>query len=313
MSPILFIHIPKTAGTSLNASAERIFGANAIERDYGPDVEHTTATVRKYIYDAPTVDQYGFREATRDNETRWITGHFPADRFLHLFGAQHTISFVRDPVERVISEFRYREKIGTTDLDFQSFYRSAPECNKQHHMIGLMPWKAFHLVGTQERYSQCLDLLAQIQNLPFEPLSRNIMRKEDETASDEIRSEIQALNTLDCSLVEDVRQYLDKQFEVARRHEAFCYHDISFAEDTHFIGWAFYADNEHCANIDLWIDGKVKETAQASEHRPELQAVGTPRMGHNGFRFVLDAYKGCETIELRTQETDQLLFSWARD
>jgi hypothetical protein len=312
MSPLLFIHIPKTAGTSLNASAEKIFGADAIERDYGPDVDHTTANVKRYIYNAPTVDQYGFHEATRDAETKWVTGHFPADRFLHLFGAQHTISFVRDPVERVISEFRYRQKIGTTDLDFKSFYTSDAERNKQHHTIGIFPWKAFHLVGSQERYNDCLALLAQVQNLPFEAFERNIMRAEDETASAEIRSEIESLNTLDCALVSEADMYLEKQFDVATRHEVFCYHDIAFEPDRHFIGWAFYADNEKPVQIEVWADDKLQETVQASEHRTELQAVGTPRMGHNGFRLVLDKYRKADRLDLRTHETGQTLFSWTR-
>lgn len=313
MSPILFIHIPKTAGTSLNASATQVFGNAAVERDYGPSEPHTTDNVKKYIYSAQTVDQYGFREATRDAETRWITGHFPADRFLHLFGAQNTITFLRDPVERVLSEYQHLVRHGRVDRDLETFYRSEPEINKQHHMVGLFPWKAYHLVGSQDTYAQSVALLAQNLNLPFEALEKNVKPASEKDPFDAaIREEIRALNNLDYQLVDEARLYLDKQFYVAKRHEAFCYHDVAFESDVHFIGWAFFADNEFPVNIQLWVDGDHKETAQASEHRPELQAVGTPRMGHNGFRFVLDAYKGCDSVELRTQETDQLLFSWAR-
>jgi hypothetical protein len=313
MSPILFIHIPKTAGISLTSTAEAVFGAHAIERDYGPTDQRTTENVRRHIYEAPTVDQFGFREATRDSETCWVTGHFPSDRYIHLFGAPNTITFLRDPVERVISEYRQRVRYTDYDGSLEHFYRSESEQNKQFKMAGQCPWKAYHLVGLQQEFDRSIALLAQNFDLPFKPLVENVTPDDEQKpVAADIKAEIKSLNTLDAQMVGEAERYLDKQFQVAEKHEVFCYHDVSFEPDVHFIGWAFYAENERPVDVELWVDGTLKNAVQASEHRPELQALATPRMGHNGFRFVLDRYRGCEQLELRTKDTGQSLFLWQR-
>jgi len=315
MDPILFLHIQKTAGTSLNKSAEKLFEIHQIERDYGMDAPHTTDLVRRYIYESPTVDQYGFLNATEAKNTRWITGHAPADRYLHLYGAQNTISFVRDPFDRILSEYRYRKRAGNMDRSLEEFYQTPAETNKQFAMIGNAPWRAFHLVGSMETYEQCVSMLAQELELPFKILHEN---KNTDTSgvkniSDNLQNAIRKHNALDYSFVAQVRGYLDQRLAAFKADQAFCYHDLTFEPDRHFIGWAFYRGSEEPVNVELWVDGKLQTSVQASEHRPELQAVGAPRLGHSGFRFVLEGLRSAQRLELVAADTGQTLFNWQRD
>ena len=133
MSPLLFIHIPKTAGTSFNKSAEQLFGVPAFERDYGAGSPDTSPLVTKYIY-GETQDTFAFHQAFLAGEKQWMTGHVFAETYLHLFGAANSIAFVRDPVERVISEYHHRRTHFDLDRDFVDFYRDPGETNKQFRL-----------------------------------------------------------------------------------------------------------------------------------------------------------------------------------
>jgi len=314
MKPILFVHIPKTAGTSLNASAAKLFGTATVERDYGIDAPHTSDAVRRFIYESETVDQYGFLDATHKAGTRWITGHSPADRFLHLFGATNTISFVRDPVERVISEYRHLVRVGKMEQSLEEFYKSEAETNKQFNMIGMPPWRAYHLVGSQDSYERCVALLATELGVALEVLSENVRPASDNApVGEEIRQAIRDHNELDCRFVTQVRAYLDQHFAAHDAGKAFCYHEYGLIPDTHIIGWCFYRESNAAVQLNLLVDGVVRETVQASEHRAELQTIGVPRLGHCGFRFVLSDYDGAERVEVRTVETGQTICDWQRE
>lgn len=314
MDPVLFLHIQKTAGTSLNRSVEKNFGPDFIERDYGVDAPHTTDLVRRYIYDSPTINQFGLLEETRAKNTRWITGHAPADRYIHLYGAPNTVSFVRDPVERILSEFRYLKRAGKMDRSLGDFYQTAAETNKQFSVLGHVPWRACHLVGSLEAYDQCVSLLAQELDFALEILheNKNTAVTEDDEIDNETRAAIRQHNALDCRFVSQVRAYLDARLTAFEAGKPFCHHEIAFEPDKHIIGWAFARNSDSPVSVELWVNGKLQATAQASEHRPELQAVGAPRLGHNGFRFVLDAHKSAQHIELIAADTGQSLFSWQR-
>lgn len=312
MKPILFIHIPKTAGTSLNASAEASLGKEAIEKDYGAAAPHTSPLVREYIYDTDTLDQFGFFQALQNQRRTWLTGHFNADRYIQFAGCENTVSVVREPVERVISEYLYRRREGTTEQSLQEFYRSPAETNKQYCMLGQFPWQAFHFVGTQERYRDCLKFLSGSLDMPFTLEEKN--RRPDQSGlqiSDAVKTDIAAWNERDSLFYQDVCRYLDAQLAAQAEGKPFCYHDVGFVAGQHAIGWAFYGDDNSIADVELWVDGQQHAKVRASEYRAELAAIGAPRQGCVGFRFVLESLSNARHVEIRASMTQQTLYSWA--
>lgn len=314
INPKLFIHVPKTAGTSFNTCAEEFFGLDAMEKDYGADADHTSALIKKYIYGRRTIDLFGLFRDFSSNRKKWLTGHFNADRYVYLFGCQNTLAFVRKPVDRVISEYLYRVRKFSLDQPFEEFYRAPDETNKQFVMIGQFPWQAFELVGTQERYNACLELVRERVGLPFENIRTNERKDNNHLdISDETRADIAKWNERDGLFYNEVNAYLGKQFAAHSAGKAFCFHDIGFVPGTHAIGWAFYRGNEMPVDVALFVDDKCVSEIQASEHRQELQLVGAPRMGNVGFRFVLTDHASAEKIEIKATETGQTLLTWRAD
>lgn len=314
MKPILFVHIPKTAGTSLNASAEEHFGSTAIEKDYGESAPHTSDLVRRFIYEGPTADQFGFADNFLNANKAWLTGHFAADRYLPFVGCENAISFVRDPVERIISEYLYRRRTQGLTCSFEEFFQRPDETNKQYAFVGRFPWRAFHFVGTQERYAEGLAHLRETLGIPIKLQEKNRrIDQEHETINQAVREAVAARNLHDQALYDQACAYMEKQFAARKAGLSFCYHDIGFESEKHAIGWAFYEANNTPVTIELSVDGKAVSTIEAIEHRPELQLLKAPREGCVGFRFVLSDYVGASSIEIVAKQTDQKLLSWTRN
>lgn len=313
MQPIFFVHIPKTAGTSLNVAAEQYFDGNKIEKDYGPSSDATTPLVHTNIYAENAGGAYALHQAIIGNNIKWLTGHVFAERYVHLVGAENTLSFVRDPVARVISEYHHRVRHFDLKRDFTEFYRDPAETNKQFRMIGELAWQAFHLVGTIEHYTDCLALLAQTKNLPLPVMQTNISPdKPDLHISEETRTDIKKWNERDCLFVEQVRTYLSKRLETYAQGQAFCFHDSGFVPDQHIIGWAFYEGDPAPVDVGLFIDEVLVQTTKATEYRLELKQLLTPRAGHNGYRFVLSDYASAQHVEVKALKTAQTLLRWQR-
>lgn len=313
MKPLFFVHIPKTAGSSLHKSAIDIFGADRVERNNGNNGPQTTDLVRKFYYDSNKNDHFQFFQDFITKNKQWLTAHMHAQPLLPLFGATNTLSFVRDPIERIISNHRYMTKIGKNSLTFEEYYKHPNETNKQFRMIGQTVWQAFHLVGTVEDYSECLSLLSGSKSLDLTENHINTNpTKSIDGISEEIIADIRKWNERDCIFVEEVRQYLAKRLDAWRLGAPFCFHDMGFVPDTHIIGWAFYGESEAPVDIGLYVDGTKRETIRACELVDDLNKVQAPRKGHNGFRFVLEPYKDVSHIEVKALQTDQTLFSWTR-
>jgi hypothetical protein len=91
---LIFVHIPKTGGTSLVA---------AIESQYGP-----AHLARLYLggFGIP-VDEFLQWSRRRLRKVRAVTGHYEFGLAAHLPGDSTYLTVVRDPIDRVVSHYHY--------------------------------------------------------------------------------------------------------------------------------------------------------------------------------------------------------------
>lgn len=102
---IIFNHIPKTGGTSLLYFYREIFGAERCFRHGARD-----SKTDKY---SPAISEVPEEERQK---LRFVAGHFDYGNH-RLFDAPcKYLSVMRDPVDRLISDYNYNRKVGRADL-----------------------------------------------------------------------------------------------------------------------------------------------------------------------------------------------------
>jgi hypothetical protein len=100
--PVLFLHIPKTAGTSFIVMLQNAFSDSRVRRIHDVD-EHIEETIDTIV------------EAELD-QISCLTGHLPMHLFHSCLGQFRPFTVLRSPVHRVLSLFRFLKLRGESEL-----------------------------------------------------------------------------------------------------------------------------------------------------------------------------------------------------
>jgi hypothetical protein len=165
MDKLLFVHIPKTAGTSLRLFLESQVGGNVY-----PDAQELAADGRIYQHWPLFVAK--FRSA------RLVRGHLPYHQLITLYSHKpFTMTVLRHPLRRAISELLHHKRLGTEGtkaLSLDEMVLSHREYYKpQWHYLGATPDAAlanlaqFDWVGVQEHFEGGLQQLTRLLGCPM--------------------------------------------------------------------------------------------------------------------------------------------------
>ena len=224
----MFVHVPKTAGSSMQTEMTAIHAPNAnIEIDY----TETTKTY-KVLFDEAVAR---FIEQHRQTPFKFATGHVQA-RHTELIRKSipevRVFSMLRNPIARIISDYRYQRS--TMNLARDAFIANTPDFatyvarpfvhNKT--AIALVPrpivdagdgpaavdyvMKNYAFIGLQEMYPLCLRALTTLMGQPrsAEAKVRVNAPSEDNqvvlTADEE--AELRRLNAMDVALFQAFTQ-----------------------------------------------------------------------------------------------------------
>lgn len=146
--PLIFVHIPKTAGTSFAQVLMEVHGKGFLRSD-GDDP--WTAI---------------------DHGVTCIAGHFSIGRFrLRFPSAEHAVWF-RDPVERVISDYEHWKRndldnplwreFRDTEMSLLTFAAWHPARNLQHRLMLHYPVERLAYVGIAEEFDRSIRLFAKM-------------------------------------------------------------------------------------------------------------------------------------------------------
>lgn len=137
-----FLRVPKTAGAALLGRLANQFGEAAIYPAMGLD---GTDSLRLAL----SVSHLRERLAARGDQIRVIAGHFPLCTTELIGGPFTTLTLLRDPVERTLSQLRYTRKInrGARDLPLEDLYEDPTRFralldNQMTKMLSLAPGEA---------------------------------------------------------------------------------------------------------------------------------------------------------------------------
>ena len=206
---LISVHIPKTAGTSFRNTLKAVYGEEAVVR-LDVDVIGGKEILR--------VNQAAYTDKTLPKQARVIHGHFCpgelSDRFT-LPQEHQIITWLRDPVDRVASNYYYLAKRLAEELDevgknlniLSKMQRTLLEYaedelnrNRISKFLHGTPLEQLAFVGIQEYYTEDLQVLAKLLKwTDFTEFKHNVTASKYEVSPEE-RAEIAALNDLDVKL-----------------------------------------------------------------------------------------------------------------
>ncbi len=218
---LVSLHIPKTAGTSFRNILKSVYGEKAVVRVDIP-LENEKASHEKAVQGP----------ACLPGETRVLHGHFRVKDLAHhyrLDAGIPLITWVRDPVERVLSNYFYLQKVLRGILEEQKrnvallnkmertlleYARAEIARNRIAKFLDGMKAEDFLFIGVQEFFEEDLaDLSHLLHWKKTPPLHHNDSELQRAPVSEEIRKEIRSLNERDIALYKEALALRKKRRE----------------------------------------------------------------------------------------------------
>ena len=239
-APCIFVHVPKTAGTSLRAElAQRLQPDVNIEVDY----TDTTRPFRDKMDDAVTAFLAGPAAVARFASGH-VMGRHVAEMRAAMPGARF-ITFLRDPVQRVVSDYLHQcsprhpghERFRETFPSLDAYAGFTGEANKAaQHLVSAAVYAArdpeecvdyllrtYAFIGVQEMYPISFRTLTALIGEPAWPNLRENVGMGDATdreVSPDLAQRIRAANPLDAALYDAIFPRWRKIRDALTRHLA---------------------------------------------------------------------------------------------
>lgn len=232
---IIFLHIPKTAGSTFHSILNKKYKTRHVQNVFGSR------------YSEPAIEAFIKAPLESKKHIKMLKGHMPYGLHQYLPGSSTYIAFLRDPVERVISLYYYiikntqnplHEAVAVNKMTLTEFVTSGiakgtnnGQCrfingdfdeydfeqndeslyaNVLNHIENNFLW-----LGITERFDESLLVLAELLNWPRPPhyFRGNIskIRKKTSRIDQDSIAVIEKYNPLDRRLYDYANSLLDEQ------------------------------------------------------------------------------------------------------
>lgn len=306
--PLFFIHIPKTAGTSFRLGAEHAFGKTRIVYDYGKASPETGQLTKELLYDVKQPDFYAFGQACIEEDVGMVGGHVNVGRFVSLFGVDNTLTFLREPLQRMASEYAHFVRHYDFKGSFHAFYSRPVMHNRQSKMLHGVDLEAFGFVGLSERYAESLAMLNANYGIEV-PTREDNRGKEQLGALHEISkadaAELKQLNKRDIALYQKALALFEQCHSLYQEEKPWVHARLMECTTQRISGWAWWASkSEKPVDVEIWVNDKREAVISAVNLRPGLCRLQPPRNGHVGFGLPMKLIPG-DRVQCRVAATGQ--------
>jgi hypothetical protein len=291
---IVFSHVPKTAGTSLRATLTNQFRKSKVLLDYGPQSDVTSDAVRHYIYEKQ--DFHAFKNYLNKKSIKLLAGHFDGYKYIPLVGARNTISVIREPTARIVSEYKHLQRMNRVNKGFDEFISQESSLNKQVKWLGNIKLPLIGFVGITENFSSSISIMNKLYNLKLKYLELNTASdSKNEHLAKADRHSLKKLNELDLKFYENVKSWHLNIENQLSRSEALIRGWVDFDRHANkFVGACWLDNNLTGKNqsvmpleVIILVDDCYFCTIVANEYNKYVAQFSDIRSGYVGFSIPL--------------------------
>jgi hypothetical protein len=283
----LFVHIPKTAGTSFRVAVQQVF-EDRVAYDYAKTPD-TSAIVRQHVYEKR--DLTALQRALESDRVVMLGGHVHYERYASIFPSERVITFVREPLSRVLSEHRHARRHNGFDGDLLEFASRPRNRNLQTSMLRGVELDQAALVGVTERYGDSLTVLESRIGWGIPELVRNINPERTELAlsypmTAEEEEQLREYNQQDLELygamVKQLEDAMSRLCDIATT-SGVARGVLSYDGNGKAYGWALAPGARRPVRVTLLVDGAARATVVADQLRLDLREQNIHPSGNAGF------------------------------
>ena len=305
---ITFTHIPKTAGTSLRLAFAKYFDQNQCFYDYGVSSKVTSSVVNQFIYQEG--DHWRFYKALKERHGQVLAGHFAANKYFGLFGLDSMVSIVRDPVERVISEYYHFKIHHNYQGSFTDFYHEERFINRQSKLLNKKIWPLMAFVGVTEAYDETIEYMNKHFDLQLESIKTNV--RPDNANIHEVnlceeRKVIEKLNLDDIDLYAAVNEQFKLRMVAQSKGKPFYRGMLDSIKKKVIEGSVLPVVNDDPVEVEILINDQSVAFVNSNQIRHHLKGISTIRGGYVGFTYFAEDLKEDDLVSCRVRSTNQLL------
>lgn len=307
LTDVVFAHVPKTAGTSLRNSLVEAFPGRTKVYDYGPN------TVK---FGGAFADQERSEEGIRalrqmipSGDKLLVCGHLKVVKYLSVFHPASFVTFLRHPVERVISSYKHHVAYRDYRGSLAEFAEQPGEINNQCAHLWGIDLRNIGFIGLTERMPEMLAALSRHLGVELKMRRDNVSPDLPGVTVDEsTRAHIMALNQRDMQLYRHVEANLEDYTNYRRRGgntPVLAQGAVRRHGKGVFQGWAAPFHGGRLIEIEVRAGEQVVHRCYADQFRPVLKKKGLEVHGVGGFSVQLPKAMLKEQVRFVIAGTDK--------
>ncbi|MDC3347252.1 sulfotransferase family protein [bacterium] len=312
---LFFVHIPKTGGTSFRKAAEEYYSKDKVIYDYNANAQETSPLIKSLFYKEKDLFKLGQR--LRKDSVKFLSGHVNMSKYASIVGLCNAITFVRDPVQQIISHYRHFKRHYGYKGDFERFANEEKFHKIQSQMLACAPLEAYGFIGITEKYSSSIDLFNSDFEVNFSVKHENVTIK-NTLESSEITEEMFLLareaTKIDRLLYENAVRIHNIRKYLHAKKLPYTYGAVTHFNGETVSGFAFQRNSNKAITVQIELNGNdVLGPKLASNFRPGLAAYKSPRGGFVGFDFSISKLCSGDQITCLVSDTGQVLWTYLNE
>lgn len=277
----LFIHIPKTGGSSFRAAFEN---NTTVYKDYGNKSKNTTPEVQDNVH--AKQDFYTLKKLYQQHDYAWLTGHVHLSKYINFVPVFNTVAFVREPLEQVLSHYNHYVKHHGFTGDLSDFLDKPFAKNLQSKCLAFMPLGLVGCVGITEHYDDSLALINQQYGLTLASKKINVNNTKSFTEnllSPTLKKKFKKHNQRDIALYEEASYFHQSRVKLSQEDKVWTYGSASINQHKVIHGCAYQQASDEAVSLVVKINDVEFKVVVADEFYGPLVKVNFPRDRYVGF------------------------------